>query len=63
MKIQKLVLKHYKRLQLNQITEFTFIPKETIQIVIGTNGSGKSSVMAELSPLPPDPKDYLKELN
>lgn len=60
-KIQKLVLKHYKRLQLNQISEFTFIPKETIQIIIGTNGSGKSSVMAELSPLPPDPKDYLKE--
>ena len=60
MKILKLILKGYTRLQLNQITEFVYTPTDSIQIIIGTNGSGKSSVLEELSPLPADSKYYFK---
>lgn len=58
MKIHKLVLKGYKRLQLRQIKEFVFEPRQPIQVIIGTNGSGKSSIALELSPLPADSKHY-----
>lgn len=58
MKIHKLVLKGYVRLQLRQIKEFVYEPKQPIQVIIGTNGSGKSSIVLELSPLPADSKHY-----
>lgn len=58
MKIHKLVLKGYIRLQLRQIKEFVYEPKQPIQVIIGTNGSGKSSIALELSPLPADSKHY-----
>ena len=60
MKILKLILRGYTRLQLKQITEFVYTPTDTIQIIIGTNGSGKSSILEELSPLPADSKYYFK---
>ncbi len=60
MKILKLILKGYTRLQLNQIAEFVYTPTDSIQIIIGTNGSGKSSILEELSPLPADSKYYFK---
>jgi DNA repair exonuclease SbcCD ATPase subunit len=58
MKILKLILRGYTRLQLKQITEFVYTPTDSIQIIIGTNGSGKSSILEELSPLPADSKYY-----
>ena len=60
MKILKLILRGYTRLQLKQITEFVYTPTDSIQIIIGTNGSGKSSILEELSPLPADSKYYFR---
>ncbi len=61
MKITKLVLHKYKRFILNNITTLTYTPKAKIQLIFGTNGSGKSSLLFELSPLPGNiKKDYLE---
>lgn len=51
----------FKRMALNNVLQFTFTPTEPIQMILGTNGSGKSSLIGELTPLPPDPSAYLKE--
>lgn len=56
---QKLV--GYKRLALANIRSFEYTPEELIQLILGTNGSGKSSVVKELTPLPADPADYSKD--
>lgn len=61
MKITSLTLIRYKRLALNSINEFTINPKEQVQLILGTNGCGKSSVIKELTPLPPDQNDYWKD--
>ena len=61
MKVLKLILYKYKRLSLNQIEKLTYIPKNNIQFIIGKNASGKSSLLRQLSPLPPDlKKDFLE---
>lgn len=61
MRIVSLILKGYKRLALRGITSFAYNPKQDMQLILGTNGSGKSSVMREMSPLPANPSDYFKE--
>lgn len=61
MYIQKLILKGYKRLRLTPIEYFEYNPTKDIQLIIGTNGSGKTSILEELSPLPADSKDFEKE--
>ena len=61
MYIQKLILKDYKRLRLTPIDYLEYTPTKEIQLIIGTNGSGKTSVLEELSPLPADSKDFGKE--
>lgn len=60
MRITKLVLSGYKRLMLNNINELTYIPESDFQLILGTNGSGKSSVLYELSPLPAHNSNYMK---
>lgn len=52
MKITILVLKGYTRLLLNNINYIKLTPKSKIQLILGSNGSGKSSLMKELTPLP-----------
>jgi len=52
MKITKLILHKYRRFMLNNITTIEYTPDAKIQLIAGTNGSGKSSLLAELSPLP-----------
>lgn len=60
MKITQLVLSGYKRLLLNN-THYLKLDFESIyQLVLGTNGSGKSSVLYELSPLPAQSSHYVK---
>ncbi len=59
MKILELCLYRYSRMRLKNIDLFVYKPKAVKQIIIGTNGSGKSSLMFELSPLPANPKNYL----
>ena len=61
MKITYLELKNYTRLQLNNIKHIVYQPESKIQLILGTNGSGKSSLMKELTPLPAIPSEYEKE--
>lgn len=59
--IHKLEMYLSKRLALNSIKKITYTPEHLHQLILGTNGSGKSSVMAELSPLPANAGDYEKD--
>ena len=56
MKITKLILHKYKRLFLNNITTLVYTPESAIQLILGSNGSGKSSLLSVLNPLPIDIK-------
>lgn len=60
MKIKKLVLVGYLRLNLRLIDRIEYTPKEKTQVILGSNGSGKSSLMKELSPLPGVPSEFRK---
>ena len=61
MRITRLELREYNRLSLNNITRFVYTPESDYQLILGTNGSGKSSVLYELSPLPAHSSNYGKE--
>ena len=54
MYIEKITLRNFRRFSLNDINEFIYTPKERVQIILGSNGSGKSSLLDQLSPLPAD---------
>lgn len=60
MRIKELELKGYKRLGLSDIRHIQIDFDSDYQIILGSNGSGKSSLLAELSPLPAIPKQYNK---
>lgn len=60
MYIKQLILHKSKRLGFNGIDTMTYTPTMIHQIILGSNGSGKSSLMAELSPLPAYGNDYFK---
>lgn len=54
MQIIELVLHLYKRTVLAGIETLRYTPESETQIILGSNGSGKSSIMDELTPFPPD---------
>ena len=58
MKITNLELFRYNRLKLTNIELFVYNPTEPLQLILGTNGSGKTSLMLEMSPLPALHTDY-----
>lgn len=60
MLIKEITLHKSKRLGFNGIETMTYTPDNIHQIILGSNGSGKSSLMAELSPLPSSGNDYFK---
>jgi len=60
MYISRLVLKHYKRLMLSNIQSFEWTPKSNLMVILGSNGSGKSSVLEELTPLPSHHENFVK---
>jgi energy-coupling factor transporter ATP-binding protein EcfA2 len=60
MKIISLTLTGNVKMTLRHITYVTYQPKRDIQLILGSNGSGKSSLLWELSPLPADPDHYEK---
>lgn len=60
MLIKRLVLKGYKRLLLRDIDYLELTLTDIHQLIVGTNGSGKTSLLAELSPLPANSGDYTK---
>lgn len=57
----KLELFKYKRMMLNSIEHFKMDLTAPVQIILGTNGSGKSSLLQELSPLPASSNDFFKD--
>lgn len=59
--IEELELFGYERLNLNQFRRIKLSFNKIVQVIIGTNGSGKSSIFAELSPLPAEPKNFSKD--
>lgn len=58
MRIIELELHKYIRLAFSAVETIVYRPELDSQIIIGSNGSGKSSLMAELNPLPV-PKNYM----
>lgn len=60
MKYTYIELNEYKRFALNEITHFSAHINSTLLLILGTNGSGKSSLMGELSVLPPSASDFGK---
>src|SRR5574343_422068 len=60
-RLHSLELIDYIRLKPNGIFRLYITLENIFQIIIGTNGSGKSSLMRELTPLPGNPKDYGKK--
>lgn len=60
MKYLSLELNGCKRLALTGIEHFRIDMTALLQLVLGTNGSGKSSMMEEMSPLPANHADYTK---
>lgn len=59
MRLLELTLHRYKRFGFAGIETITYTPEQDIQIIIGTNGSGKSSLLNEMNPLPPRTEDML----
>ena len=58
MRIISLELRNYKRLLVSNIEKIVYKPVEKMQVIIGSNGSGKSSLLKELSPLPAIKNEY-----
>lgn len=52
MKILSFELKGCKRFLPNGVTYIKYTPVEVVQLIIGSNGSGKSSLLEQLTPLP-----------
>ena len=61
MLITELKLRKFKRFALSQIDEFTITPTALIQLILGSNGCGKSSLIRQLSPLPASADDFYKD--
>jgi energy-coupling factor transporter ATP-binding protein EcfA2 len=59
--IEEIELVGYHRLNLNSFKRVHFKFNKIVQVIIGTNGSGKSSIFAELSPMPGEPKNFTKD--
>lgn len=52
MYITYLYLKNFERMFLGNITELIYKPEQKIQVILGKNGIGKSSLFTMLTPLP-----------
>jgi hypothetical protein len=61
MRILSIELNGFKRMALGDIRHFKLVPTERVQLILGTNGSGKSSLMGELTPLPAIASNYTKD--
>lgn len=60
MRPTKLILVNAKRLMVRGIKHFEVDFTSLYQIILGTNGSGKSTILAEMSPLPAISKMFAK---
>lgn len=57
--IIKLILKNYIPLSKKGVTYIELNTKDVFNIILGRNGFGKTSLLRELTPFPPDNADYL----
>lgn len=57
-RIESLTLYNSTRLALGGRTKIVYTPQSPFQLIIGTNSSGKSSLLKELSPLPANLNDF-----
>lgn len=60
MRMLELLMEGSRRLMLANIKRLHYTPTNLYQIILGTNGSGKSSILNDSTPLPADPDDYVK---
>lgn len=60
MRITQLILEGYKRLMLSDIQRVEFTPRNSMQLIIGSNGAGKSSILEEMTPLPSHHTNFTK---
>lgn len=51
-------LNGFKRFRLHQTRAFRMTMTEMLQLILGTNGSGKSSLVEQITMLPPEKKDF-----
>lgn len=61
MKYLYIELVGFKRFSLNHIERFSMTITQAVQLILGTNGSGKSSLMEQISPLPAVHSDFSKQ--
>lgn len=61
MRLIELELYKHSLLLFSAIAKITYTPKNDTQVIIGSNGSGKSSLMAEISPLPTEKRFMLDD--
>ena len=61
MKILSLTLKNYNRFHFSGIQELHLKASSAMQLILGTNGSGKSSLLNALNPLPLPSSDFQSE--
>ena len=54
MRLKKLILSGYKRFGLSKIQKLTYTPDSIEQVILGSNGSGKSSLLSEIMNLVPN---------
>ena len=59
--ITKLELDGYNRFFLNNIESIVYTPKSQIQLILGSNGSGKSSLLKELNYLPINKHEFKED--
>ena len=59
--INRLILDGYNRFFLNNITRIDYTPESQIQLILGSNGSGKSSLLKELNPLPINKHEFKED--
>lgn len=60
MKITKITLIGFKRFMVNEIHSFSLEIKEPLLVILGVNGSGKTSLLRQLTPFPPHPSEFEK---
>lgn len=58
MKIVKLTIINYERFKLGNVTRLEYMPNEQLCLIVGTNGSGKSSFIRALSLISLERKDF-----
>jgi recombinational DNA repair ATPase RecF len=61
MRCTAIKLIRYERFSLNEFEVFEATFESPLQIILGTNGSGKSSLLEQITPLPPNPSDFSKD--